>query len=228
MSVTGGGGGSLRGLDELTQQFVSLDGKMGDASDNWAGNDTGLFESMFGGWEPAGGLQHVRGQAGEIEMAELVAIEYVTRMYFEIPATGGTSGQFMWELSFDSDAELIVELSNSLGSVILTPDPVSEFDQSTFEDIEYGMDFVVDDDIMAFDYVTADNPVIDGATGVGGGALMETNHGMINFKREFGGGPIASPHDEGHLHWALAAKPNVNDFHVATIARLVWDTFTES
>lgn len=219
---------ALGGLDELTQQWVSLDGKMNSTSTNWSGNDTALFESVLQGFEPAGELQHIRGESGQVEMAELVQVEYVTRQYFEEPATGGTAGQFMWELSFDSEAQLIQELSGSLGGINLAQEPVSEFDQSEFADIEYGMNFEIEEDIMAFDYVTADNPTIDSPSGLGAGPHMETNHGTINFRNEYGGGPVASPHDEGHLHWALAQKPNVNDMHVATIARLVWDTYTES
>lgn len=221
--------GALPGFDELVKQYISFDGKHNANSTNYGGNDTAIFASLMDGGDPAGGLSHVRGSSGEVEYAELVAVEYHGQMYYEEGGSGPADGFMAFEISFDdTPSDWIREKSGSIGGTNPTTTPVSEIDQAEFGDAEVGYDWELDSDVIVGDFTNASHRVHDTPTGTGSGS-NSTPHAMktLNFRTQYGGGPIASPHDEVHLHMAMGNKPNINDHHMAVQARLIWWTYTE-
>lgn len=220
--------GALPGFDELTRQYISVDGKHNANSNNYGGNDTAIFASILDGGEPAGGLDHVRGASGQVEMAELVAVDYNCQMYYEEGGSGPSDGFFVAEFSWDSSpSDYMREKSGSIGGTNLASEPVSEIDNAEFADIEEGAGWEVDPNIVLAMHTEASHRVHDTPTGTGSGGYGLKEGGFINYRRELGGGPVASPHDELHMHWAMGNKPNINDHHVAVQAQLFWDTYTE-
>lgn len=202
-----------RSWDDLEVQPVVIISKI-DAADNSSGANGGL--NSVHGLEPAEGLH--RG-----EVAELVGFHLDVHSLW-VRAAGGsgtTPGVVQSEYEFSAGPDG--------GDTVFQRD-TDEEDKNNLVDV-IGYRHEVNNSVYAKNFVHATQGFNDTTNGTGGLGNMgdDNGHVRINFRDEFGRGPVLGPTDTitfGHSlsTWEIANE-TVQD-HMA--CRFVWDIYEES